>query len=248
LTKVNTVYNNELRTLMNAQSIRDRTKAELRALILNTARSLFVHEGYESFSLRKVAQQVGYSPAAIYKHFSSKKDIFESLTEESFAALVQASAAITPAPGEDPVHVLKRGMHAYVAFGLANPDHYRFAFLLPAQKSATPAAPYRPRPAYSALRDRVQRCIDSERLRSGNLDLFAQSLWSAVHGVTSLLVQRPEFPWVDRDQLIARVIESAVQGLLAESTPPANGGRHGRSNLAPNIPRKPSRQRKAASL
>jgi AcrR family transcriptional regulator len=88
---------------MNVQTIRDRTKAELRALILTTARNLFVHQGYESFSLRKVAHEIGYSPAAIYKHFSSKNEIFESLTEESFAALVQASAAVTPTVGEDPV-------------------------------------------------------------------------------------------------------------------------------------------------
>jgi AcrR family transcriptional regulator len=230
---------------MNVQTIRDRSKAELRALILTTARNLFVHEGYESFSLRKVAHAIGYSPAAIYKHFSSKNEIFESLTEESFAALVQASAAITPATGEDPVEVLRRGMHAYAAFGLANPDHYRFAFLLAAHK---PAAPYRPRAAYIALRDRVQRCIDCGRFRSGDLDLFSQSLWSAVHGVTSLLVQRPEFPWVDKDELIGRVIDSAVQGLLAEKSQRGNGGHHGNSNFERSPQHPGPRRRKAGSI
>jgi AcrR family transcriptional regulator len=204
-----------------------------------------VHEGYESFSLRKVAHAIGYSPAAIYKHFSSKNEIFESLTEESFAALVQASAAITPATGEDPVEVLRRGMHAYAAFGLANPDHYRFAFLLAAHKSA---APYRPRAAYIALRDRVQRCIDCGRFRSGDLDLFSQSLWSAVHGVTSLLVQRPEFPWVDKDELIGRVIDSAVQGLLAEKSQRGNGGHHGNSNFERSPQHPGPRRRKAGSI
>jgi AcrR family transcriptional regulator len=230
---------------MDVQTIRDRNKAELRALILTTARNLFVHEGYESFSLRKVAHEIGYSPAAIYKHFSSKHEIFESLTEESFAALVQASAAVTPRPGEDPVEVLRRGMHGYVAFGLANPDHYRFAFLLAAHK---PEAPYKPRAAYTALRDRVQRCIDGGRVRPGNLDLFAQSLWSAVHGVTSLLVQRPEFPWVKKEELIGRVIDSAVQGLLAETSQHANGGEHGNSNFERSSQHKSPRRKKAASI
>jgi len=228
---------------MNVQTIRDRSKAELRALILTTARNLFVHEGYESFSLRKVAHEIGYSPAAIYKHFSSKHEIFESLTEESFAALVQASAAVTPAAGENPVEVLKRGMHAYVAFGLANPDHYRFAFLLAVRK---PEAPYKPRAAYIALRDRVQRCIDCGQFRPGNLDLFSQSLWSAVHGVTSLLVQRPEFPWVDKDELIERVIDSAVQGLLTEKSQHTNGGQHGNSNFQRRSKHKGPRRKKAA--
>jgi AcrR family transcriptional regulator len=202
-----------------------------------------VHEGYESFSLRKVAHEIGYSPAAIYKHFSSKHEIFESLTEESFAALVQVSAAVTPAPGENPVEVLKRGMHAYVAFGLANPDHYRFAFLLAVRK---PEAPYKPRAAYIALRGRVQRCIDCGRFRPGNLDLFSQSLWSAVHGVTSLLVQRPEFPWVDKDELIERVIDSAVQGLLTEKLQHTNGGQHGNSNFQTTFQAQRPRRKKAA--
>jgi hypothetical protein len=43
---------------------------------------------------------------------------------------------------------------------------------------------------------------------------MSQSLWAAAHGVTSLLVQRPSFPWVARNKLIAQVIKSAVEGLL----------------------------------
>jgi AcrR family transcriptional regulator len=177
--------------------------------------------------LRKVAHEIGYSPAAIYKHFSSKNEIFESLMEESFAALVEASAAVVPAPGEDPVSVLKRGLHAYAAFGLGNPDHYRFAFLLAAHK---PAAPYRPRASYLTLRGRVQRCIDGGRFRAENADLLSQALWSAVHGVTSLLVQRPEFPWVKKDKLMERVIESAVQGLLVQTNQRGTGGKRANRN------------------
>ena len=199
---------------MTPTPIRERNKLEARNRILVAARSSFVHQGYESFSLRKLAQTLGYSPAALYKHFKNKSEIFDCLAEESFQALVEASAKVEPLPGEDPVDRLKRGMHAYVAFGLNNPDHYRFAFL--AQQSEDLASP-KPRAAYEGLASRVRACVEARRFRRLDIQLMAQSLFAAAHGVTSLLVQRPAFPWVARDKLIAQVIDSAVASLLAEN-------------------------------
>jgi AcrR family transcriptional regulator len=209
---------------MNALQLRTRNKVEIRALILNTARASFVHEGYESFSLRRLARQIGYSPAAIYRHFRDKDEIFFCLTEESFEALVKASSAVVPEEGEDPVSVLKRGMHSYVKFGLDHPDHYRFAFLMAARERKQPP---RPRAAYQALRTRVTHCIEAGRFEPGDPDLMAQSLWAAAHGVTSLLVQRPAFPWVAKGKLVSRVIDSAVDALVRDIETASSGGQDG---------------------
>ena len=132
--------------------------------------------------------------------------------EESFAALMESSAAVKDIPGEDPVDRLKRGMWAYANFGLRNQDHYRFAFLLQHPDSArSPKA----KPAFEGLRSRIKNCIDAGRFQPKDADLTAQSLWAAVHGVTSLLILKPAFPWVARRKLIARVIDSAVEALVA---------------------------------
>ena len=220
---------------MKVVQLRTRNKAEIRALILKTARASFVHEGYESFSLRRLAQQIGYSPAAIYRHFRDKDEIFSCLTEESFEALVKASSTVVAEPGQDPVYVLKRGMHAYVTFGLENPDHYRFAFLLQAHETRHPP---RPRAAYQALKVRIIRCIEAGRFHPASPDLLAQSLWAAAHGVTSLLVQRPAFPWVAKRKLVSRVIDSAVDALIVGNKTQLSGGHNGN---APDS-RKPARQ------
>src|ERR1700739_1706989 len=100
---------------MNIQRIRENNKAEIRSLILGSARKGLVRQGYENFSLRNLAQQIGYSPAAIYRYFKSRDEIFACLTRESFDLLIKASSSIVPEPDEDPVSVLKRGLHAYVA-------------------------------------------------------------------------------------------------------------------------------------
>jgi AcrR family transcriptional regulator len=225
--------------MSDVQRIRERNKADIRSLILETARKSFVETGYEDFSLRRLAQQIGYSPAAIYRHFRSKDDIFACLTAESFDLLIMASSAVVPEPDEDPASVLKRGMHAYVAFGIENPDHYRIAFLLGGREAKDPQ---RPRAAYEALRARIQRCIDGGRIPRADPDLLAQSLWAAAHGITSLLVQRPSFPWVARRKLVDRVIDSAVDALLVHPQAVSPGGENGNGSISKSSAgRKPTR-------
>src|ERR1700687_5191709 len=134
---------------MNTTRRRAKYKAEVQAEILKAARQLFVHEGYEMFSMRALAERIGYSTAATYKHFKSKGEIFEHLADESFAALMAASESVKSIAAEDPVDRLKRGMLAYVHFGLQNPDHYRIAFLLH-QPGIT--RPPKPTAAYAGLK------------------------------------------------------------------------------------------------
>jgi hypothetical protein len=57
--------------------------------------------------------------------------------------------------------------------------------------------------------------MDEKRFRRMDVDAASQALWAAVHGITSLLIVRPTFPWADRDQLIEQVVDAAVDGLTA---------------------------------
>jgi AcrR family transcriptional regulator len=199
---------------MKADSRREKYRQELRTDILNAARELFVHEGYESFSMRKLAARIEYSPATIYQHFKSKDELFQCLVKESFARLGELQARAAAESDKDPVAALKRGLRTYVEFGLQHPNHYRFAFLLESRVSG----PYTPHAAFESLEHKVRRCIEAKRFRTTDVDTAAQSLWAAVHGVTSLLIVKPQFPWVAREKLIGQVIESAVLGLSKEST------------------------------
>ncbi|MFY0116404.1 helix-turn-helix domain-containing protein, partial [Acinetobacter baumannii] len=47
-----------------------------RGLILEAARRVFVAEGLEGASLRAIAAEAGYTPAALYFHFDSKEAIY----------------------------------------------------------------------------------------------------------------------------------------------------------------------------
>jgi AcrR family transcriptional regulator len=210
---------------MSASIRRERHRQQLRAAILDAARGLFLREGFDGFSMRKLAAAIAYSPGSIYVYFKNKEELFDYLVEESFAQLFEQRGKLGHGEGgTDPVALLKQAGRAYVEFGLENPGAYRIAFLVP---RPGPVRPWRPHQAFEALRRLVGRCVREKRFRRVDVETASQALWAAFHGVTALLTLRPSFPWVSRDKLIKRVIDSAVDSLVADRPPAAQGGRHG---------------------
>src|ERR1700730_17462363 len=72
---------------MGIKERQERDREAIRRGILDAARELFVNEGYQNVSIRKIAERIEYSPAAIYGYFPSKDDIFFALAEEGFTLL-----------------------------------------------------------------------------------------------------------------------------------------------------------------
>ncbi len=160
--------------------------------------------------MRQLAERVGCSHGNLYLHFKDKEALFDCLVEESFQQLAEGLRKIPEtARRGDPVEFLRKAGRAYVEFGVANASVYEFAFIL-----RRPGRKDRPGITYERLRSTVQRCIDEKRFSLLDVDAASQSLWAAAHGITSLLITRPTFPWADRDKLIGQVIDAAVDGLL----------------------------------
>src|ERR1700676_862250 len=72
---------------MGIKERHSRERETISRAILNAARSLFLAEGYANVSMRKIAEQIEYSPGAIYSYFASKEDIFFALAEEGLQVL-----------------------------------------------------------------------------------------------------------------------------------------------------------------
>src|SRR5215831_8857515 len=82
---------------MGIKERQGREREAIRRAILDAARDLFVRDGYQHVSIRKIAERIEYSPAAIYGYFPSKDDIFYALAEEGFRLLGNPAAlADTP--------------------------------------------------------------------------------------------------------------------------------------------------------
>src|SRR5206468_227478 len=118
---------------------------------------------------------------------------------------------------EDPLEVLWARGQAYVRFGLDHPEQYRILFMT---RPLTDVAPgeldHLPGlAAFGHVVDDVARCIEAGAIPEGDPFLVATGLWTAMHGVTSLLIARPDFPWPDVDRLLAHVLGVQRRGLQA---------------------------------
>src|SRR5213593_724323 len=81
---------------MGIKERQERDREAVRRAILDAARELFVSEGYRNVSIRKIAERIEYSPAAIYSYFPSKDDIFFELAEEGFRLLSEPALPARP--------------------------------------------------------------------------------------------------------------------------------------------------------
>jgi AcrR family transcriptional regulator len=210
---------------MGVKERRERERLETRDLILDAARELFITEGYEGVSMRKVAEKIEYSPTAIYLHFKDKQDLFRELCHEDFGRLAEQLNVIAQHP--DPAERLKRLGLAYIEFGQQFPNHYKLMFM-----TAHPPAQLDERDqevkgnpekdAYALLQHLVRLAMDAGIFRDelNDVDLIAQTLWSCVHGVISLQIAKANDGWIEWTPIDWRahvMVDAVMRGLLKEA-------------------------------
>jgi AcrR family transcriptional regulator len=186
--------------------------------ILQAAEELLIETGdAESVSIRAVAERVGVTPPSIYLHFTDKDELIFAVCEKQFAEFHRVMTDATDG-ASDPLDALRRMGRAYVSFGLNNPEQYRIIFMGRTPHSVDEGHTDRllNNSGFSHLVDVVQSCLDSGRFVPGNPMLIAIDLWVTVHGITSLLIAKPEFPWPDKEELIEHILDTRLRGLRHE--------------------------------
>ena len=194
---------------------REDEKRELRQTILDAAATLFFEQGYEGFSLRQLAERIGYAPATIYLYFQDKDDLLFTLVNDGFAEFgrrLQAAAART----SDPRQRLVALGRAYVEFGLTYPMHYRLMFVhRPA--FLTGHAPDEPKPhldTFQVLQDAVQAAMAAGVMRRGDLQSTSDALWALTHGIVTFAIFLPFFD----PERVQALIEKAAE-LVEDALP-----------------------------
>jgi hypothetical protein len=114
---------------------------------------------------------------------------------------------------------LRKIGRAYVDFGLKHPNHYRVAFINhPPHHNFDLKEWYENsmgQRAFNLLKMSVEECVKQGKFKPVDVDAASQALWAAVHGITSLMITHPDFPWVHPEQTIDLVIDSMCGGLRA---------------------------------
>ena len=190
--------------------------------ILRAAQRLFLEEGFEHTTMRRLAAAVGVSATALYVYFPDKDAILHAIAEITFNDMLVALEATQalPLPLEQR---FRAGLRGYIAFGLSRPDEYRLTFLA---KSILPAAPGRHRLDYlrfeaanrsfAILERQIVELMQTGVLRQAQPKPIAEALWACLHGVTALLLDLPTHVETDPDVLIETILDMTTRGLRAD--------------------------------
>lgn len=185
---------------------KEREKEEMRRRIVDAAAQLFVNEGYEAASIRKIAAAIEYSPGAIYLYFKDKDDILYAIQEQGFEIFLATMQRIA-GPETHPFKRLQKLGEAYMEFAARHPELYDLMFTIRAPMRAHKDEWSRGASSFNFLRDTVRACMDGGYIRKANLDALALMIWSQVHGLVAL----------DMRSRLAMFPEEARPGLIRES-------------------------------
>jgi AcrR family transcriptional regulator len=188
--------------------------SELRSKIAQAAQELYLEEGIEGFSMRKVAERVGVSAPAIYRYFRNKDEL---LSEIVAAGLKSLEGYLRPAleTGE-PYDRLLRMSESYLQFAVEQPKYFDFAFLVPSPQIRGVADEIA-RPDWETFRlcvEQVAACMEQGLFARDDPLETAVTIWGEVHGLVTLfrtgrLGQDPE----EFRAVYRRCLERVMRGL-----------------------------------
>lgn len=185
---------------------------ERREEILAHALRLISDEGVHNVSTRRIAEAVGISQPTLYAYFPNRHALVAEVGQRAFADLAARMRADAAAPGDAAARLLAVA-RSYIRFGLEQPDAYRVAFMLEAGSSEDKGGEDKVLAAGIETFTIHRACV-ADYLGAGaseeEITLVAQSMWASLHGLVSLLIARPGFPWADREILIERHVQRLI--------------------------------------
>lgn len=181
--------------------------SDSKARILGCACDLYLSDGFEGFSMRKLARAVGVTAPALYRHFDGKEDVLLEVLGEAHRELAQYLYRALSEP--TPLDRFSHAGNAYLDFALDHPRYFMMihAFAEFLGIDELPEAVARHSAAvHQFWHDRVRECMDAGVLRPADPEAIGLTLWAHAYGLISLYL---------RDML--GMPEEAFRGVYADS-------------------------------
>jgi AcrR family transcriptional regulator len=204
---------------MGIKERHSRERENVRSAILAAARSLFLAQGYANVSMRKIAEQIEYSPGAIYSYFASKEDIFFALAEEGLQLLrAHCTSAAQPAVPPAPLEQVREALWRFYTFSKEQPEYFSLIFV----DEAVPRIS-RDWERFSFVRqlrqgieEHIQKCMDDSVFSNAvSASSVFRVLSTAVYGASVFRLSNRLAPGENADALAHDVLDAALAGLQA---------------------------------
>ena len=201
---------------MGIKERQERDRKAVRRAILDAARELFVHEGYQNVSIRKIAERIEYSPAAIYGYFASKDDIFFALAEEGFRLLCKPEWRSEQLEPLEPLDRVRAIFWRLYEFSREYPQYFALMFV---DRSVPRISREYERFAFARemkghIVAQIQQAIDTDALPSTLHPHVAMRLLTAgIVGIAVMGLSDRLAPGENPDALARDVVEVTLRGL-----------------------------------
>jgi AcrR family transcriptional regulator len=181
---------------------------ETRERILHQARELLLSRGFGGFSMRALAQGVGVTPTALYRHFADKDALLAELVDEGFSTF--AKFLRRSLVGKTPLERLRRAGECYFDFAFEHPQHYKLMFLLDCRelgfRHISEEVQQRARATFGFLVERIEECRAAGEIAAlADSAQLALSVWSHLHGLVALWLQGQLDGKLDAGQLRSQI-------------------------------------------
>ena len=193
--------------------------------ILAAAKELFLREGFEATTIRRIADVVGVSAPALYLYFRDKDAIMLALCDQTFRSLIEVMEGMEQQE-LTPIERLRRCGAAYIHFALEHPREYWLTFMSGNTPEAIKRRGHKPESfdpdapgsqgaiAFAKLMGIFREIENSGLQLNYPVDTAAELVWMSLHGLVAALINNPEFNWTKRDVLIAGMLDMAVRGVV----------------------------------
>ena len=164
---------------------------DVRLRILEAAKNLFLKDGFEATSIRKIAAEIKLSPTTIYLYYKDKNDIAYTLHKEGFKILGQQFSVLQHV--ESGFERLKAMGRIYINFAIQNTDFYQLMFIMKEPMEFIAEKDFceweEGEFAFGALQKTVSDCKAEGYFKGMNENSVALNVWALVHGLCSLKLQ-----------------------------------------------------------
>ena len=207
------------RTVPNARKARGQGPTR-RPEILAAAKHLFVTEGYERATMRRIAAEVGVSATALYVYFSDKEAILRAIAEATFTDMLAALHESQRGPGCK-LERLRAGLRTYVEFGVSRPDEYRLTFgakrmdVMPGRQTLGCFTIEAAGRSFEILQRGILDLMNDGVFARGDDVLAAEAVWACLHGATIMLLDLRPHILNEPAPLTCAVLDIIIGGLTS---------------------------------
>jgi AcrR family transcriptional regulator len=184
--------------------------------ILAAARELFARKGEQAVTMRAVAERVGVTATAIYRHYRDKAALLERMAQTGFETLGERCRKVRETT-KDPVLQLRRVLAECIRFSLEQPETAGSMFRARRKKARRFPADFRkdPGPVFGLAMQLVSAGMEAGRLRRDDVLETTFHLWAHVQGLMSLHRAGRVGSEADFRRVAVRSLDRLVDGLEA---------------------------------